>query len=185
MSVDVPTWIEVFAYLANVSELATVATQGNANVLNESSRGKTLKVLLRRFWPALSHLGATRLWRKLKGEDVLASRVADQVDNSHIDGNLLLLCNQVNRQTVVAKCHLHGMKFEVVDHSTSVGSQASAEHVKVLLLGRINQFGPGIFSSHLGHTSPVDDAAALALESLVTLLVAELALHGVGRTVAS
>jgi hypothetical protein len=173
------------AYLAGVAELTAVVAERDTAVLHETSRRETLEVLFRALRPALSELGAARLRRQLNGQDKMALRVADQVDNGHVWRNVLLLGDQIHAEAIVSQSLLDGGQAEDVGGSTRVGTQTDAEDVEVLLVRSVDEGLPSVFGGQLGNTSPVDDTATLAVESDVSLLVAQLALLGVGGALAS
>jgi hypothetical protein len=168
-----------------VAKLTTVDAQRNTTVLNEASGGETFEVLLSVLRPALSQLRATRLLGELNREDELPFWIADQVDNCHVDRNLLLLGDQEDWKSIFSESGLHIGEAEVIDGRASVCPEAGAETIEILLLCSVNQLCPSLFSLELWDTSPVDHAALLALKCLVALIVAELALNRVGRAVAS
>lgn len=123
----------------------------------------------------MSHLGATRLRRELDGQNKLAVWVADKVDDSHVRGDLLLLGDKKDCEVILAESLLDGGKIELIHGSASVSPQADAEGVEVLLFGSIDQSNPGSRGIHLRHTGPVDNAARLAVDSAMALLIAEFA----------
>jgi hypothetical protein len=129
----------------------------------------------------LCHLCATRLGRQLDRKNVLALSVADEVDNGHVGGDILLLGDEVHTKIIFAQSSLDSGEIEVILESTSVGTKTDAERIEVLGLSRVDEGGPGTSSVHLRHTSPVDHAALIAVEGLVAFLIAKLALHGVRR----
>jgi hypothetical protein len=133
----------------------------------------------------LSHLGATRLRGELNGEDILALRVADKVDNDHLRGDLLLLGDQVDWQFIFTKSCLNSGQVELVDSGPGVSAKADAESIEVFVLCSIDQSSPRLHVGHLGDTSPVDHTTLFAFKGLVTWLVAKLALHGIGGAATS
>lgn len=167
-------------YLLDVTEFPAVAAHGNADVLDEASRTQALKVLLGALGPPLRHLGTTRLGRELDRQNVLAGRVADEVDNSHVGRDLLLLGDEVDAEIVLAQSLLDDDEAKVVGNGASVCTQAKSELVEVFLLGGVDDGSPGILGRQLRYTGPVDDTTLLAVDSLVALLIAEAALVGFG-----
>ena len=161
--------------LADVSELTTVAAERNTAVLDVAARSKALDVLGWVLGPTLSHLRTTRLGGELDGEDVFAVRVADEVNDGHVGGDLLLLGDEKDAETVLTESLLDGRKAELIHGGTSVGTEADTEGVEVLLLGGVDEGSPSSLRLHLGDASPVDGATRLALDSAVALLVTELA----------
>jgi hypothetical protein len=121
--------------------------------------------------------------RELDAQDELALGIADEVDRSHVDGELLLLGDEVDRQLVGTKSSLDSLDTEFLVESTGIRLESDTEEVDVLLLSSIDDLSPGVLSAHLGNTSPVNDAARLALESLVSWLIAKLAELRVGGAV--
>lgn len=162
---------------------STVGADGNTSILDETTRSETLEVL---FWsrgPTLTHLSTTRLRRKLDGQDVLALGVADEIDRSHVDSKHLLLSNEIDWQLVGTEGFLDPLDIELLVESTGIRLESDAEEIDILLLSSINDLDPSLLGAHLRNTSPIDDAARFALESLVSWLVAQLAELGVGRAV--
>jgi hypothetical protein len=158
-----------------VSELTAVATERDTAVLDVAAGSQTLNVLSWVLGPTLRHLRAARLGRELDGQDVLAVRVADEVNDSHVGGDLLLLGDEKDAEAVLTESLLNGRKAELIHGVTSVGAEADTEGVEVLLLGCVDEGGPGSLRLHLGDASPVDGATRLAVDSAVALLVTELA----------
>jgi hypothetical protein len=173
------------AYLANVSEFTAVAAERYTTVFDKAGRSETPKVLLWALGPALGHLGATRLCRQLEGEDELALGVANEVNDGHVGSNLLLLGNQVNTKVVLAESSLDCGEVELVVERTSVGAETDAEGIQIFGPRGVDESGPCITSIHLGNAGPVDQTALITVQSLVPLLVAKLAFHGVGRAASS
>jgi hypothetical protein len=171
--------------LANVTKLTAVAAERHTTVLDIATGSKALEVLGRALGPALCHLGTTRLFGKLNGEDVLATGIADEVNDSHVGSNFLLLGDEINTKTVLTESLFDGGKVEIFHDSAGVSLEGDTESVEVLVLGGIDEGSPGGTSLHLRNTGPVDDTTRLALESFVAFLVAEPALHRVGRAVTS
>lgn len=163
-----------------MAELATVAAQGHATVLDEASRSQALEVLLGALWPTLGHLRATRLRRELDRENVLLFGVTNEINDSHVGSDFLLLGDQVNGEIVSAQSLLNLGQLEVVGESTGVGTKADAEGVEILGRRSVDERGPGVFSGHLRNAGPVHDTAPSALKSAVARLVAQAALLGVG-----
>lgn len=163
-----------------MAKLATVTAHRNATVLDEASRSETLKVLLRRLGPILSHLRTARLGSKLDRENVFTLRIADQVDNGLIWRDLLLERDQIDLDTIGAKSGLDIGQAELVDDSAGICLETNAKYIQIFQVSGIDERGPSIFGRQLRNTGPVDDAALIALEGLVAWLVAELALHRVG-----
>jgi hypothetical protein len=161
--------------LANVTELTAVAAERDTTVLNVSGRSKALDVLSRVLGPTLRHLDTARLRGDLDGENVLTIRIADEVNDCHVRGDLLLLGDKKNTEIVLAKGFLNGRKIELVDSSASVGAKADTECVEILLLGSVDEGRPSRLGVHLRNASPVDDATGLAVDSAVALFLAELA----------
>lgn len=172
---------QVGTYLANMTKFATVAAKGNTTILNKTSGGESLQVLSSVFRPSLGHLCATRLVRKLDGEHELALRVADHVNDRHVEGDLLLLGNQEYRKSIVTERSLDIGEAEVVHDGASIGLEAGAESVKILLLGCVDELRPSLLSFNFRNTSPVDKATLLTLQSFMTVPATKLALHRVGR----
>jgi hypothetical protein len=158
-----------------VTELTAVAAERNTTILDVAGRSESLDVLGRALRPTLSHLDTTGLGRELDGQDVLAVRVANQVDDGHVGGDLLLLGNEEDTETILAESLFDGGKTELFPGSAGVGTEANTESVEVLLLGGIDESSPGGLRVHLRDASPVDHATSLAVDSAVALLVAELA----------
>lgn len=168
-----------------MTQLTAVAAHGHTAVLDETSRSQALQVLFGRLGPALRHLRTAGLGCKLDGQHELALGVANQVDDGLVGSNLLLESDQVDLDAIRAKSRLDIRQAELVVGSAGVGLQTEAEDIKVLSVGGIDEGGPGIFGGQLGNIAPVDGSALVALKSLVTFLLAQLADHGVGRAAAS
>jgi hypothetical protein len=165
----------LLAVLANMTKLTAIAAQRYTAVLNVAAGGKALQVLSRVLGPALCHFGAARFGRELNGQNKLAVCVTDEVDDGHVGGDLLLLGDKEDCKIILTESLLDGGKVELFHGSASISLQADAEDVKVLLFGSIDQSDPGSLSVHLRDARPVDNAAGLAVDSAVTLLVTELA----------
>jgi hypothetical protein len=118
-------------HLADVTKLAAVTAQGNTTILNEASRSKALQVLLRGLRPAFSQLGTTGLCRVLKGENPLAFRVTDRVDDGHVGSNRLLLSHQVDGGVVLTESLLDGGQVELGGDGTGVCSKTETESIEV------------------------------------------------------
>lgn len=127
------------AYLADVAKLAAIATERNTSVLNEAGRRKTLEILCCVLRPALSKLRTARLIGQLNGENELTVRVTHQVDDSHVDRNLLLLGDQVDTQPILSKSLLHGRKVELLHGGASISLETGPKRVQITLLSSINQ----------------------------------------------
>jgi hypothetical protein len=123
----------------------------------------------------------------LDGENILAIRVAEHVDNSHIRGYFLFLGDQEDRKTICAKSFLDSDKVEItrIHERTCVSLQTVAERIEIFRPSRIDELPPGFPRFELRDTSPINKTTLLAIKSLVALFVAKPTLHGIGRTVAS
>ncbi|PSN71979.1 hypothetical protein BS50DRAFT_240589 [Corynespora cassiicola Philippines] len=165
----------LLAMLANMTKLVTVGAHGYTTVLHETSRGKTLGVLLRVLRPSGSLLSTARLLRILERENELAVGVTKQVDNRHVWGNLLLEGDQVDRQLVLAHGIGNLLQIEDVSERTSIGLERRAKSIQVLVICGLDEAIPCMFGIQLGDSGPVHRAALLAVNSLVPLLLAELA----------
>jgi hypothetical protein len=165
-------------YLSDVTKLSAVTTQGNTTVLDEASGSETLQVLLRGLGPAFSQLGTTGLCRVLEGENPLAFRVADRVDDGHVGSNGLLLSHQVDGRVVLTESLFDGGQVELSGDGTGVCSKTETESIEVFGVRCIDESLPGFLGSELRDAIPVDHTTLIAVEGLVAGLVAQLALHG-------
>jgi hypothetical protein len=161
-----------------VAKLSAVTAHGNTTVLDEASGSKTLQVLLGGLGPAFSQLGTTGLCRVLEGENPLAFRVADRVDDGHVRSNGLLLSHQVDGRVVLTESLLDGGQVELGGDGTGVCSETETESIEIFGVRCIDESLPGLFGSELRNAIPVDHATLIAVEGLVAGLVAQLALHG-------
>lgn len=93
----------MITYLPDVSELTAVAAERDTAILDETGGCETLEVLGAVVGPSLSHLRPAGLVRELNGENELTFRVADHVDDGHVDGNLLLEGDEKDGKTILAK----------------------------------------------------------------------------------
>lgn len=105
----------------------------------------------------------------------MAVGITDEVDDGHIGGDLLLLSDEEDSKSIFAKSFLDGGKAEVIHGSASVCLQADTEDIEVFGFGSVDEGNPGRLSIHLGDARPVDNATRLAVDSTMTLLVAEFA----------
>jgi hypothetical protein len=165
-------------HLADVTKIAAVTAQGNTTILNEASGSKALQVLLRGLRPAFSQPGTTGLCRVLEGENPLALRVADRVDDSHVGSNGLLLSHQVDGGVVLTESLFDGGQVELSGDGTGVCSKTETESIEVFGVRCIDESLPGLLGSELRNAIPVDHATLIAVKGPVTGLVAQLALHG-------
>lgn len=166
----------LLAVLANVTEFSAVRAKRDAEILNVAARSKTLHVLLSRFRPTVGHLLPARLVGQLNGEDVLAARVTDEVNDGVVLLNLLPHSNEVNAVVVFTKSLLDGGKIELVVQRAGISPQSHTEDVQVLGARGINNLGPGLIRVKLGDAIEVLNTAVGAVGSFVTGLLAEFAL---------
>lgn len=146
--------------------------------MDVAGRGETLEVLLGALGPACCHLRAARPCGQLDGEDELARGLADKVDDGHVGGDLLLLGDQIDTEACFTQSLLDCDQAEVVGNGAGISTQAGTELVEIILRRGFDDGGPGFPVRQLRNAGPVDDAALLAVESLVALLRAKAALLG-------
>lgn len=79
-----------------VANLVAVLADDNEAVHREASLTESVDVLLRALGPAFGELGTPRLGGPLDGDGVLLISFALKIDQSPVDGNLLLLSDQVS-----------------------------------------------------------------------------------------
>lgn len=80
----------------DMADLSAVGADGDEAVHREAGLCETLQVLFRRRRPALCELGTPRLRGPLDGDGELLVRDALEVDEGPVDGDLLLLGDQVS-----------------------------------------------------------------------------------------
>ena len=98
-----------------VANLVAVLADDNEAVHREASLTETVDVLLRALGPAFGELGTPRLGRPLDGDGVLLISFALKVDESPVDGNLLLLGDQVSVELFTAEGLLEVLQGSVTN----------------------------------------------------------------------
>jgi hypothetical protein len=112
-----------------VANLVAVLADDDEAIHGEASLTETVDVLLRSLGPALSEDGTPRLSGPLDADGVLLIGLALKVDESPVDGNLLLLGDQVGVELLAAKCLL-----EVLEGSVANRLGIGEECLKVSIL---------------------------------------------------
>jgi hypothetical protein len=114
---------------SSVANLVAVLADDDEAIHGEASLTETVDVLLRSLGPALSEDGTPRLSGPLDADGVLLIGLALKVDESPVDGNLLLLGDQVGVELLAAKCLL-----EVLEGSVANRLGIGEECLKVSIL---------------------------------------------------
>ena len=98
-----------------VADLVAVLAHDDEAIHREASVTETVDVLLRTLGPAFGELGTPRLGGPLDRDGVLLVGLALQVDESPVDGNLLLLSDQVSVEVLAAEGLLEILKGGVAN----------------------------------------------------------------------
>lgn len=112
-----------------VANLVAVLADDNEAVHREASLTETVDVLLRALGPAFGELGTPRLGGPLDGHGVLLISFALKIDHSPVDGNLLLLSDQVSVELFAAEGLL-----EVLQGSVANGLGIGEERLRISML---------------------------------------------------
>ena len=99
----------------SVADLVAVLAHDDEAIHREASVTETVDVLLRTLGPAFGELGTPRLGGPLDRDGVLLIGLALQVDESPVDGNLLLLSDQVSVEVLAAEGLLEILKGGVAN----------------------------------------------------------------------
>ena len=113
-----------------MANLLAVLADDNEAVHREASLTKAVDVLLRTLGPALSEDSTPRLGGPLDGDGVLLVGDALQVDESPVDGDLLLLGDQVCVELLATEGLLEILKGSVANR---LGIGEERLHISVLI----------------------------------------------------
>lgn len=100
---------------SRVADLIAVLADDDEAVHGEASLTETVNVLLRALGPAFSELGTPRLGGPLDGYGVLLVGLALQIDQGPVDGDLLLLSDQVSVELLTAEGLLEVLQCSVAN----------------------------------------------------------------------
>ena len=100
----------LLAFGPGMANLVAVAADDDKAIHREASLAETVDVLLRRLRPAIGEDRTPWLSGPLNGDGVLLVRLALQVNESPVDGDLLLLGDQMGVEVLAAKDLLEILK---------------------------------------------------------------------------
>jgi hypothetical protein len=108
---------------SHVSNLVAVPADSDEAVHRETSLTEPVDILFRAAWPPSGEGGTSRLGRPLEGDGVLLIRDALEVDKGPVDGNLLLLSDEVSVEFFAAEGLLEILKRDSAN-SLGVGEES-------------------------------------------------------------
>jgi hypothetical protein len=115
LNLDLGLALLLLALGCGVADFVAVSADSDEAVHGESSLTKTVDVLLGTARPASGEGGTSRLGRPLEGDGVLLIRLALKIDEGPVDGNLLLLSDEVSVEFLTAEGLLEILEGDSTD----------------------------------------------------------------------